>query len=71
MMFPSYALFSGIALYASAASAATWLVDVSNATAGLEFGPNNIVRQPINHYIDRRTDGLPLSDRRCGRLDHV
>jgi hypothetical protein len=59
MMFPSYALLSGIALYASAASAATWQIDVSNSTAGLLFSPNNIVRQPIRRYIDRRADSLP------------
>ncbi len=70
-MFTSRALLSGIALYASAATAATWQVSVSNDSAGLIFNPNNIVRQPISHYIHRRADSLRLSDRRCGRRRRV
>ncbi|KAI0287010.1 hypothetical protein BGY98DRAFT_943080 [Russula aff. rugulosa BPL654] len=39
MMFPSHALLSGIALYASAVSATTFQIDVSNANATLTFSP--------------------------------
>ncbi|KAI0273295.1 hypothetical protein BGY98DRAFT_998272 [Russula aff. rugulosa BPL654] len=42
MMFPSHALLSGIALYASAVSATTFQIDVSNANATLTFSPNSI-----------------------------
>jgi hypothetical protein len=63
MMFPSYALLGGIALYASAASAVTFQVNVSDANATLVFTPNFVVRQLINHYIDRRADSLSLSER--------
>jgi hypothetical protein len=55
MLFTSHALLSGIALYASAASAATWQIFVSNPAAGLIFQPNNIVSQPISHYIIDRS----------------
>jgi hypothetical protein len=71
-MFTSHALLSGIALYVSAASAATWQINVSNATAGLVFNPNNIVRQPNQPFsLNRRTDSLPLSDCRRGRHSRV
>lgn len=54
MMFTSHALLGGIALYASVASAATWQINVSNATAGLIFNPNNIVRQSQSVIIVHR-----------------
>ena len=71
MMFPSYALLSGIALYASAVSATTFQIDVSNANATLVFIPDSIVRQPIRRCIDRRADSLPLSGCRSGRYRRV
>jgi hypothetical protein len=46
MMFPSYALLGGIALFSSGAAAVTHQINVSNDTAGLIFDPSNIVRQP-------------------------
>lgn len=71
MMFASHALLSGIALYASAASAATWQINVSNATAGLVFSPNNITAavgdvvqftfNPKNHSVTQSSFAQPCT----------
>jgi hypothetical protein len=54
MMFPAFALLSGIALFCSGAAATvtTHQVNVSNDAAGLLFNPSYIVSRPIRHYID-------------------
>ncbi|KAN0125178.1 Cupredoxin [Russula decolorans] len=71
MMFTSHALLSGIALYVSAASAATWQINVSNATAGLVFNPNNItaavgdtvefIFNPKNHSVTQSSFAQPCT----------
>ena len=62
MMFPTFALLSGIALFASGAAAVTtYQISVSNDSAALLFDPSYIVRQPIFLYTDRCADGLSLS----------
>jgi hypothetical protein len=47
MLFASHALLGGIALYASAASAANHQVNVGDANGSLTFNPISIVSQPI------------------------
>ena len=75
MMFPTFALLSGIALFASGAAAVTtYQISVSNDSAALLFDPSYIVRQPIFLYTDRCADGLSLSlfsDCRSGRYRRV
>ena len=62
MMFPTFAMLSGIALFASGAAAYnTHEINVSNDYAALLFDPPYIVRQPISLYADRCADGLSLS----------
>ena len=49
MMFPTFAMLSGIALFASGAAAYnTHKINVSNDSAALLFDPPYIVRQSIS-----------------------
>ena len=68
MMFPTFAMLSGIALFASGAAAVTtYQINVSNDSAALIFDPPYIVRQPIFLYADRCADGLSLPFSECLR----
>jgi hypothetical protein len=49
MMFPSFALLSGITLFSSAVAAVTHEINVGN---GLKFDPSYIVRPQISHYVE-------------------
>jgi len=67
----SNSVIFGIALYVSAASAATWQINVSNATAGLVFNPNNItaavgdtvefIFNPKNHSVTQSSFAQPCT----------
>ena len=47
MMFSSFVLLGGIALFSSAAAQNTWPVTVGDATGDTIFTPNNIVSQVL------------------------
>src|SRR5258708_8544715 len=61
IMFPSFALLSGIALFSSAAAAATLEIQVGG---GLKFDPSFIVRLPTSHYVRCSADRLSFRSRR-------